>query len=170
MVQQTIRRKYGYGVPGDLSFDGPSRVQTGVIGSTNPANNVVGRVFTQAKAGGVMSADGNLASFGGILVNSKVYPNYGTTGNPLAPSLVVPNGIVGEFMKMGIITMACVAAQAAAPLIDDILQYNIATGEVVTVAAGTTPATGYANVPNGVVYHLPGTAGVGNLFVAKLTN
>lgn len=172
MFQQQVRRFNGYGVPGEIVFDGPNRVQTGITGSTSALSNIIGRVFTQARAGGVMSADGNLAEFGGILCNPKVYAGRGTVvGGTLAPTLQLPNNTVAEFLQMGFILLQTEAAQAAAPLIGDILLYATATGAIVTVAAGTEPGAGQAAVPNATVWHLPGAAaGAASLYVARLTN
>lgn len=174
MFQNTVRRFLGYGVVGDIPFDGPRRVQTLPLGSTNPLNNVFGRYFRNlAVSGGPASADivaaGSVGA--GILCNPKEHALQGQVAGTLAPSLVLPNGTLAGFMTMGFVLLQTDALQAALPNIGDILQYQITTGIIVTVASGTAPATGFANVPGGTVYHLPQqlAAAAGNPFVAQLT-
>lgn len=173
--QSAIRRFNGYGVPGEIPFDGPTpRIQTLPTGSTSAANNVFGRAFRNlAVSGGPASAD--LAAggdvFAGVLCNPKEHASYGTiNGGPLAPTLVLPNGVNAGFIVTGTVILITDALQAASPKIGDDLHYQITTGIIVTVAAGATPAGGYAKVPTGSVYHLPQqlTPLAGQLFVARI--
>lgn len=170
--QSTVRRFLGYGVVGEFVFDGPRKVQTLPLGSTNPLNNVFGRAFRNlAVSGGPASADIVAAGsvWAGVLVNPKEHALQGQVAGTLAPSLVLPNGDIAGFASMGFVLLQCDALQAAAPQIGDILQYQITTGIIVTVAPGTAPAAGYANVPGGTVYHLPqATNAAGQPFVAEL--
>ena len=163
--QNTVRYDYTFGQPGELKYDGPKRVQTGLINSASAAYNIVGAtVFTQANTGGTFGAGGT-GIFVGLLANPKVYASVGTTTlGPLGPTLTVPNNVQGEFVLMGEI----VVSVPAACNIGDLLTYNTTTGAIGTLPpAGVLPA-GYAFVPNAVIEKFP-QSGAG-LAVARLTN
>lgn len=163
--QNTVRYDYAFGMPGEMRYDGPKRVQTGLINSASAAYNIVGATaFTQANTGGTFAAGGT-GIFVGILANPKVYASIGTTAQgPLGPTLTLPNNVQAEFALMGELTISVPAACN----IGDILMYSTATGAISTAAPGTVPGTGFALVPNAVIEKFPQT-GAG-LAVARLTN
>jgi hypothetical protein len=169
--QQSIRFDYGFGVPGELRKDGPTRAQPRFIVSADPTQNVVGRAFTQNAAGagvplGSVGAGGT-GVFAGLLANPKVYASYGTVVNgPLAPSMVVPNQITGEFLLMGFVVAQLSAGTAN---IGDQIHFVQATGALIAVAPGTAPAAGNTLVPNTVVDELPQTSAAG-LVLLRMTN
>lgn len=129
-LQSIVAMNQGFGVVGEIVFEGPLRAQPGVLKGT-AANIVVGRYFTIDLSDGAFQPGGNGAAVpGGILANPKALASYGTSGGgPLAPTLVVPAGTVGEFVTMGLI---CVALAAAAS-IGDKATYDTTTGVIGTV-------------------------------------
>lgn len=169
--QTTVRYDWGFGIPGELRKDGPLRAIPRLIVSADPTQNVVGRVFTQnAAAAGVPLGSvgaGGTGVFAGILSNPKVYASFGTTVNgPLAPTMILPNQVTGEFLQMGYV----VAVMSNAGVnIGDQVHYVEATGAMLSVAPGTNPAAGNALVPGALIDELPQTA-AGGLVLLKLTN
>lgn len=159
MFQTSVKRALGFGVVGELAFEGPLRAQPGVIKSADAANNVVGRAFTIDPADGTYVAGGS-GAFGGILANPKEYPSLGTqAGGPLAPTLTVPNGTIGDFVSMGelVVTLDGTAGEIGAPV-----YYVTATGVLTLNATGTTA------IPNAKLVRYE-HSGAG-LAVIRLTN
>jgi len=131
--QSTINASQGFGLIGELLFDGPTRAQPGVLKGT-AAYLVVGRYFTIDASDGTFVPGGTGAQ-GGILANPKALVSFGTSvGGPLAPTLIVPAGEVGEFVTMG----SMVVALAAACAIGDKVAYDTTTGVLSTVAPGVS--------------------------------
>lgn len=109
--QSAIVGNMGFGIPGELMFDGPTRAQPGVVKGT-AANIVMGRAFCIDPADGQFFPGGDALVFGGIMCNPKAMASLGTSaGGPFAPTMVIPAGTVAEFMTMGYI---CVALSTAA--------------------------------------------------------
>ncbi|MDR0736615.1 MAG: hypothetical protein LBF51_07275 [Zoogloeaceae bacterium] len=163
--QKNIDYDQGFGVVGEIAFDGPTRALPGVLKSAVAANNVVGRWFTR-NADGTFGAGGTGAE-GGILANPKTYAAQGTIADgTLAPTLTLRNDEVVEFVTEGeiIVSLAAAAAQG-----DDV-HYATATGILKAVAPGTAPVTGYAAVPGAKVSRFPqenGTGGLAVIWLAK---
>lgn len=133
-LQSAVNIDIGAGVVGEMAFDGPVRAQTGIIDSVNttPAFNRVGRAFTHvAGADGRMTVGGS-GVFAGILANPKVYPGYGDSTGPLAPTIDLPQYAQAEFVTMGEYYIALGAAAA----IGDLIDYVTATGVLVTRKPG----------------------------------
>lgn len=126
--QSSIALNQAFGVPGELLFDGDLRATPGIIKGT-AANLVVGRAFSIDIADGQYSPGSTGGGvFGGILSNPKGLASIGTTsGGPLAPTMTVPAGTIGEFTTStpGI----CVALLNAAN-IGDRVYYDNTTGEL----------------------------------------
>lgn len=157
--QTSVKKALGFGVVGELAFEGPLRAQPGTLKSASAANNVVGRAFTIDPADGTYVA-GGAGAFGGILANPKVYPALGTqAGGPMAPSITLPNGAIGEFVSMGEIV---VELDAAAGEIGAAVYYVPATGAL------TLTATSNTAVPNAKLVRFE-HSGAG-LAVIRLTN
>lgn len=107
--QSTINIEQGFGVIGEILFDGPLRAKPGVLKGT-AANIVVGRAFTIDAADGQFQPGGT-GVFGGILGNPKALASVGTSaGGPLAPTLTVPAGQIGEFVTMGYVVVSLATA------------------------------------------------------------
>lgn len=152
-LQSTVALNQGFGLVGELVFEGPLRAQPGVVKGT-AANIVVGRAFTIDTADGQFQPGGT-GVYGGILSNPKALQSVGTAGGgPLAPTLTVPAGTVGEFVTTGeILVQMNGAAQ-----IGQGVYFVQATGELGAGAAGggQTQIAGaqvvrYANTAAGLV-------------------
>lgn len=150
--QASVALNQGFGVVGEVVFEGPLRATPGVLKGT-AANIVVGRAFTIDTADGQYSPGGT-GVYGGILAQPKALQSIGTSaGGPLAPTLTVPAGTVGEFVTMGEI---CVALDNAATIGDGVFFTN-ATGVLSagTASTGQTQIAGakvvrYSNVAAGL--------------------
>ncbi len=135
-----------FGIAGDLALDGPMRASPYILVST-PILNVIGNAYTITDnanpnpAGGSSVAGiatcGGSGAFAGFLVNPKSYASVGTGGNPLAPTLVVPDNTIGELLTMGQI-FANLPGPANA---GDIVTFDPLTGNLNSIAP-TTKFTG----------------------------
>ena len=135
--QASVALNQGFGVVGEVVFEGPLRATPGVLKGT-AANIVVGRAFTIDSADGQYSP-GGVGVYGGILSNPKALSSIGTSaGGPLAPTLTVPAGTIGEFATMGEIIVS--AANAVA--LGDKAMFAQATG----VVSALPPAITYSGV------------------------
>jgi hypothetical protein len=101
-IQSSVNFNQGFGVPGELYTNSPVRGQSFQLGSADPANNVFGRAFSIVSEG-VASAGNStgLQPFAGIMVNPKAAKSNGIIGNPLAPTITLPNGTTSEFVNFG---------------------------------------------------------------------
>lgn len=135
-LQSTVALNQGFGVVGEIVYEGPTRATTGIISHGTAADIVVGRYFTRTLSDSTLRPGGDIGitqRAGGILANPKALQSIGTTaGGPLAPTLVVPSGTVGEFLQMGEV----VVTLAAAANIGDLALYDTTTGVI-----STTPPT-----------------------------
>lgn len=150
--QSTIALDQAYGLPGELRFEGPTRVTPGVTKGT-AANIIVGSAFTIDTADGKYQPGGT-GVFGGIMINGLEQACYGTTaGGPLAPSQQVPVGVTAQFCEMGFV---CVRLQNAATIGQGVY-FVQATG---LLFAGTAGA-GQTQIANAkVVRETNGAAGL----------
>jgi len=156
--QSTVGATLGFGVIGELAFEGPLRSQPAIINHGTAADIMIGRWFTLDAAG--TAQPGGTGAIGGVLSSPKEYSTAGTAGNALAPTLLVPTGTVGEFVYMGAIIVAAPAAVA----IGAAAKYNTTTG-VIGVGA---PGGGEAAIPNSKFIRYPNAAA--GLAVLELTN
>jgi hypothetical protein len=167
--QSSVLTNQGFGLVGELSFEGPLRAQPGVINSATPANNIVGRAFTRRVADGLYEAGAVTSAtqvFMGILCSPIAQANYGTAaGGPLASSLTVPNGTVGEFMEMGYIV---IQVPSSCNIGDEVCFTN-ATGALLTVAPGAAAGAGNTKIANCVITRVVTDAVGVQLAVAKIT-
>lgn len=152
---------------GNIVKDGPIRSNSLTLNTQtplDPANNIVGRAFTfvplideQAQAGLNAATD----VFAGILVGANQEPLKGTTADPLAPSLLVPNGAVGDFVYMGILSVVLTPnpnnATGLANVGDRVI-FNNATGELSALAVGVALPAGYTLILNSQVTRFNKTA------------
>lgn len=162
--QTTVSMEQGFGVPGDIHLESPSRVEPLIVNSAGNSN-VFGYAYTKsattntAQVGGAINASN---VFAGLLVNSKEAALHGG----LAPSLAIPDGSIAGFATMGDVVVSVTTACN----IGDRLCYNTTTGALSTIAAGASAPSGSAIVPNAVIYRYPVTSASGGLTVARLTN
>lgn len=165
--QQTVNTDLGFGVIGEIAFDGPTRALSARVVSGDAANNVVGRAFfyTDDSDGDIVEAGGAALTFAGILANPKTYALNGTAaGGPLAASLALPNNAQGELLFMGEI----IVALPAAANIGDVVYSTDATGVLTTTAPGAAAPAASTLVPNATVSRY--AIGAAGLAVIKLTN
>lgn len=162
-LQSTVALNQGFGVVGEIQYEGPNRAKPGVVKGT-AANIVVGRWFNIDTTDGQYTPGTALAAgsivLGGILANPKALASVGTSGGgPLAPTLTVPVGTVCEFLSMGEILVQLTNAAK----IGDGVYYVNADG---TLAAGTASA-GQTQIPNATVVRYTNAAA--GLAVISLT-
>lgn len=147
------------GVIGELFDDSPRTLVEGYLNSTDQANNVVGRVFTYVTTTPATSyvigvKAGGADNYAGILINAKQYALYGTQGNPLAPSLTLPNSLNVCLLKQGRIIVSLPINSVAAtnnPFPNDQVIYNTTTGELDSIKPGASIPAGYASAKASVV-------------------
>lgn len=157
-MQSAVALNQGFGVVGEVVFEGPLRAQPGILKGT-AANIIVGRAFTIDAADGQFQPGGT-GVFGGILSDPKSLQSVGTlAGGPLAPTLTVPAGTVGQFVTMGEIVVYLDNAAA----IGDGVFFTNATG---VLSAGTA-STGQTQIANAQVKRYANAAA--GLAVVSLT-
>lgn len=106
--QTAVNIELAAGIPGALYDDGPVRCAPYELSSALAAYNVIGATaFTVTSgdpgtsAGSAVAAAGGTGAFAGILMNPKVYANYGTSTGPLTSNLTLPNFTIAELLTMG---------------------------------------------------------------------
>lgn len=152
--QKVVNQTQALGVPGGLYSDSPLIADAATIVSSDPTNNVIGRVFTittdavvnPAPSDATIVQAGGTGTFFGILANSKTYASAGAGGDPLAPTLTLPNQTIGEFVSMGELNVTL----GSPANIGDLITYNTVTGELDSVSP-TVSFTGVIVVTTGVL-------------------
>lgn len=138
IFQQSVEPSLAFGILGEVFLDGPVRANPWTL-TSDPQVNKIANAFT-VKSEGVAKV-GGAGVFAGILVNPKEYALYGTTGDPLAASLVLPDNAIGQLLDMGQI----IVDLGAAANIGDLVDYNTTTGDLAP-RLGTQPSTGAQRV------------------------
>lgn len=161
--QQKVNFDYGFGVVGEVSFDGPLRSKPGILKSADQANNVFGRVFTLNDDGTVRA--GGEGAFWGVLGNPKEHTFTGRIGDE-GSNAFLPNGISAAFYDMAIINMLTNKAAE----VGFNLWYEIKTGKTIAWAEGISGTDEYRQVPNAKVARLPQASADGGIIVVQLTN
>jgi hypothetical protein len=141
--QSSVNIFSAFGVVGDVVYTGPIRALPYVLDSS-PELNTIGRAFTVVDGADPDPSNnssipgqaivGGTGVFAGILINSKEYAGFGTTGNPLAPSIDLPDESIGSLLQMGEV----VVTLPAAANIGDLVLYNTTTGVLSSVAPSST--------------------------------
>ena len=130
--QQTILARQAFGNVGEFFDESPRRVETAVLDSTDPANNIFGRVFTrkgQIDNFQTVEAGGTGVYFG-FLIAPKEHVLRGTTAGTLEPSLTLTNTSQAAFCNMGVIF----AKLPAIANVGDLVLYAEADGALSTIA------------------------------------
>lgn len=160
-LQQSVEFQTGFGVVGEFYDNSPSIVAPWLIESPNAANNVFGRAFTATSGTVDNTAQAGRSAFGlfaGILIAPKDHALYGVPGNPLAPSLTLPNNVTAQLATMGhiIVTLANPAK------IGDRIIYDNTTGVLDAIDPATPIPVGssdaYAFVINYAINSAPSLA------------
>jgi len=153
-LQSTVNITLGFGVVGELIVDGPQRVEPLTLDANG---GTVGNYFTKSNTTNVATQGGTITNgsivAAGFLVNPKVYASMGGA-NPLDPTLALPGNAQGEFLTMGTI----VVYMTTAANIGDLVEYNLTTGVLGAVAPGSAATSGFALIPNCVVWRYPTSA------------
>lgn len=166
-IQSTVRFDYGFGIVGESRKHGARRAKPGLILTGTPANNVVGRAFTQANTGGTVAAGGTGVLFG-ILANPKQYASRGTSaGGPLAPTVTLANGTIGEFVESDYSLI--VQLTNANPKIGDYIVFAQADGQLTSVAPGAALPANTTQIHGAMVDDLPGQASANGICTISLT-
>lgn len=141
--QSSINIYNAPGVVGDLAFTGPIRSKPYNLYSAGTAN-IVGYAFTKSNGanpntvGGTPNAGtaavGGAGVFAGILINSKEYTKFAnSSGDPLAPTLTLPDYSIGELATMGEFWVN-VDNQ---PNVGDLVTFDSADGSISTIPPKT---------------------------------
>jgi len=158
------------GIPGELYDTGPHRAEPFILNSiTNP--NIFGYAFTvSAQDIAVVGNPGANKVFAGYLVNPKNSALFGTSGNPLDPTLVVPDNNIGQLLTMGSIVVSLpVPALPTVINIGDLVVYNNITGALATIAPGANLPVGFSSGYAVVDRFTPNTAvGTGTFSLAVI--
>jgi hypothetical protein len=138
--QTTVARLSGFGVPGELYTDSPTRAQSYILQSTTSSLNIIGATAYTVVSEGIAQAGGT-GVFAGFLIDPKQYALFATGGQTLVPSLTLPNNTQADLLTMGDIVVTLPGAAA----IGDYVIFNNTTGVISTI----TPAT---PVPGGSTF------------------
>lgn len=182
--QSTVALNQGFGVVGEVVFEGPLRAKPAILkvgsGGAAATDLVVGRYFSRDASDGQYFPGGAIGNgSGGILCNPKALASVGTAaGGPLAPTLVVPAGTVGELMEMGELVVAL--ANACTP--GDLVQFKLTDGTLkaqprqasvtasiaVTTGIMTVTAVAAGSAPLAVGQTITGTGVPGGTIITAL--
>lgn len=157
--QSVVNFERALGVQGEILFAGPNRTRAALLHSASAAYNIVGAIactLTTAASDGdpntpEVAQAGGTGIFLGLLANPKVYPANGSSGNPLAPSLVLPNDLNVELLEMGFMLVAL----DNLPNPGDLVTYDTTTGLLSSIPpsvkfTGSIATTAVANTTPGV--------------------
>lgn len=153
--QSAVAFAMGFGIPGELQYDGPLRAmpwqlisapQPNVVGSTaytivSPMSDLVTGV---AMAGGT-------GEFAGILSDPKVYANYGNggVGGAFNPTMTLPDDTIAELVMMGQLLVTLTTASNPG----DRVTFNTTTGAL----ASMPKVSSYTGAISGTTLTVTGT-------------
>lgn len=163
MSQQFVNFISGLGIPGELYDDGPVRCEPFILSSPNTAvnPNIFGYAFTINPATENQVQIGNplgTGVFAGYLVTPKNHALRGASGNPLAPTLQLPNGFNASILNMGCIVVAFpTPAPASAIQIGYRVIYDNITGALDAIAPSAALPVGKSDGHAVVDRFLPNT-------------
>lgn len=153
-IPTTVKNVMISGLPGEIAFDGPTRVITALV-ATADASNVFGRAFTYTDEAVESVSAGGTNEFAGILINPKAYG--------ISSAGVALQGRSAEFLQMGEVYVQLANAGGT---IGDAVYYVNATG---ALGSGTAGA-GQTQIPNAKVVRHNVSSETPNLAVIRLTN
>ena len=160
--QSTVSLSQGFGVPGELFTNSPSRAQSFTLYSAGQTHVIGAKAYTIISQG--LATPGGTGVFAGVLANPKVAPLQGTSvGGSLAPTLVLANYAQADIVSMGTMTVTLVTTLASPgwPVI-----YNNTTGLLTAIPIGDPLPVG-STFANAVVDYFSFDAG--NLAVITLS-
>lgn len=138
--QSTVFEFQASGVQGEIYSDYPVGCDAYVVNSSGATPNLFGYGCTLGTTQGQvqMGNPGGTHVFAGFLVFPKEQASFGTGGQPLAPTLAVPDGTVVDVLNLGMIWVYLPAAAN----IGDLVLFDNVTGALTTVAPGSALPTG----------------------------
>jgi hypothetical protein len=142
MPQSTVLANMAFGVPGEAYLEGATDAAPWTLESSGVPNVIGSTAYTETAEG--TAAAGGSGPFVGILANPKVYANYGTTGNALAPTMTLPDGAEGELVTFH---PGLVVKLSGAGVIGGAVGYLTATGALQPAAIGATTLTNGFIIP-----------------------
>lgn len=129
-MQTTINVEQAFGIAGEIYDLTPYRVDANEVATAVTFGTPAGR-----KSDGTVGAmDSTYSTFVGVFVRPKEEVSYGTSGNPLAPTLTVPAGRTVQIMSMGRV----VVAKPTGVWADGAALYVTSAGVFTTSASGNT--------------------------------
>lgn len=129
-MQTTINVEQAFGIAGEIYDLTPYRVDANEVATAVTFGTPAGR-----KSDGTVGAmDSIYSTFAGIFVRPKEEVSYGTSANPLAPTLTVPAGRTVQIMSMGRV----VVAKPTGVWADGAALYVTSAGVFTTSASGNT--------------------------------
>jgi hypothetical protein len=169
--QSSVAFKAGFGVQGELYDDSAVRAEPFLLNSANAAYNIIGATAYSVVSEGVAAA-GNTGTqiFAGILANPKNHALRGIAGNPLAPSLVLPNGVEASLVNMGCMVVLLPLPNAPGQInIGDLVIFDNTTGALSTIAPAVALPVGKSPAYAVVDRYTPNLAtGVGQFGLAVI--
>lgn len=167
----TVRQDMAFGVPGEMAFNSPERVQPGTIDPAQSATqSVVGRYFSKDQDTGLFTSTGNPLTdttlvFGGILGFPKEYALY---GSDLEATLAIPPGTPdAQFIQMGMPLVFVIGVSKEGYVIAG----EVGTGRLFAyINDAAIPATTHFKIPNATVYRSENSIAGGAVVCVKLTN
>ena len=172
--QTTVNVLLNVGVIGDIILDEPHRIQPVTLDSVG---GTIGNAFTKSNTTGIATQGGAITNgstvFAGIAVLPKIEPLFGAGAtDPLSASLVLQPNAQVAMLTMG----SCLVNITTTYNVGDLVQYNLTTGVIGAYAPGGSVTSGFATVPNAVVYGSPSQGGVvgsgaaNSVAIIRLTN
>lgn len=157
--QTVITQFQTSGFPGELYSDYPVGSDAFTVNSSLATPNTIGFAtsFTGVQGEVQTGNPGGTSVFAGYMVNSKAQASFGTAGNPLAPTIDLPDNTIVDVLNMGTIWVMLTTTAS----VGDWVTYDQTTGELSAIAPNATPGVGtsfgYAKV---VIYPVttPGLA------------
>lgn len=138
--QQSILARQAFGNVGEFFDDSSRRVETAVLASVDPANNIFGSVFTRTgQVDNFQTVEaGGTGVFFGFLIAPKEHALLGDGAGSLNPSLTLNNTVQAAFCNMGVIFVKLPAIAN----VGDLVLYAEADGTLSTVAPGVALPAG----------------------------
>jgi len=136
--QLTVNQFAGFGTQGAKFDDSPFRALSYTLNSSLASYNVIGATAYTLTSAGIAQAGNGGSGFVGILCNPEIFPLFGVGGNPLSPSMTLPNYSLAPLCTMGRI-YAYVTTQGSE---QDLVVFDNTTGALSTIAPNAALPSG----------------------------
>lgn len=168
--QSSVAFKAGFGVQGELYDDSAVRAEPFLLNSANAAYNIIGATAYSIVSDGIAAA-GNTGTqvYAGILANPKNHALRGALGDPLAPSLVLPNNAEASLVNMGCMVVLLPLPSPGQINVGDLVIFDNTTGALSTITPATALPVGKSPAYAVVDRYTPNAAtGVGQFGLAVI--